>query len=282
MELKFSSADFTFPLLKHENVLKLINLMEYSGVDIGLFENRSHLQPSDQYSDLEKNAKKLLKNLQENDLEAADIFLQCDTDFAKYAINHPEKERRDLPRDWYLKTLEYTGILSGKHVSILPGVAFSDDYETDFNLAAEELAWRVEKAEKYGITLGIEAHVGSIVEKPDQAEELVRSVDGLTLTLDYSHFVRLGVPEKAYSKLMPYASHFHARNAAPGQLQTIAQENTIDYEKVVKDMIETGYTGYVGIEFVWEEWENNNRVDTISESILLRRKITEYWDKYSS
>jgi len=119
-----------------------------------------------------------------------------------------------------------------------------------------------------------------LVEEPEQAEKLVTSVDGLTLTLDYTHFERMGVPAERYSILMPYASHFHARNAAPGQLQTVSQENTIDYEQVVKHMIETGYAGFVGIEFIWMEWENGNRVDNVSESILLKQLIAECWAKY--
>ena len=46
MTLKLACADFTFPLLSHENALQLIAMLEFKGVDIGLFEERSHLFPS--------------------------------------------------------------------------------------------------------------------------------------------------------------------------------------------------------------------------------------------
>lgn len=281
MKPKFACSDFTFPLLKHNQVLSLISMLEFEGVDIGLFEGRSHLQPSTEFSNTKNNSKKLLKNLELNRLVAADVFLQCDNDFSIYAINQPNKARRDFAREWYLQTLEYAANLGAHHVTVLPGVDFGKDYESDFALAIEELAWRVEKANDYKITLGFEAHVGSLVQQPLQAERLVKSVKGLTLTLDYTHFIKMGMAKKQYSILMPYASHFHARNAAPGQLQTVFKENKIDYKKVVKSMIETKYKGFIGIEFIWMEWENGNRVDNISETILLKNYIKDCWAEFT-
>ena len=40
MKLKLACADFTFPLLPHRSALELISLLEFDGVDIGLFEGR--------------------------------------------------------------------------------------------------------------------------------------------------------------------------------------------------------------------------------------------------
>ena len=37
MKYKFASADFTFPLLEHDKVIKLIGLLGFDGIDIGLF-----------------------------------------------------------------------------------------------------------------------------------------------------------------------------------------------------------------------------------------------------
>jgi sugar phosphate isomerase/epimerase len=280
MKPKFACADFTFPLLAHDKVLRLIAMLDMDGVDIGLFEGRSHLQPSTEFADIARNAARLKSELDASGLAPVDVFLQCDNDFAVYAVNHPKQENRDFARKWYLDTLAYTEALGGRHVTVLPGVAFEEEpYTESFDRAVEELGWRTAEAEKRGITLGVEAHIGSLVEKPAQAEALVQAVEGLTLTLDYTHFERLGMPAEEYGILMPYASHFHARNAAPGQLQTIAEENTIDYENVVRSMIETDYPGYVGIEFIWMEWEDGNRVDNVSETLLMKRQIETFWEK---
>ncbi len=274
MKPKFACADFTFPLLEHDKALKLIAMMGFDGVDIGLFEGRSHLQPSSQFPQLEKNAKTLSARLKDAGLEAADVFLQCDNDFSVYAFNQPDAKRREVACGWYLQTLEYASLLGGRHVTILPGVEFrSEPYEDSFQRAAETLGWCVEKAEEYGFTLGVEAHVGSLVQMPAQAERLIQSVPGLTLTLDYTHFIRLGVPQTEADTLVRYASHFHARNAAPDNVQVVAAENVIDYDRVVELMKQTRYRGYLGVEFFWNEWENGNRVDNVSETVLMKRKL---------
>src|SRR5580692_190961 len=46
MSLKLACADFAFPLLPHDNSLDLIAMLGFEGVDMGLFEGRSHLWPS--------------------------------------------------------------------------------------------------------------------------------------------------------------------------------------------------------------------------------------------
>ena len=35
-------------------------------------------------------------------------------------------------------------------------------------------------------------------------------------------------------------------------------------------MRKTGYKGYVGVEYVWIDWEHCNEVDNLSETIHLR------------
>ena len=60
--LKLASADFTFPLLPHDKVLDLIAALEMDGIDIGLFEGRSHLWPSREFKNVAKSARTLRKS----------------------------------------------------------------------------------------------------------------------------------------------------------------------------------------------------------------------------
>ena len=139
----------------------------------------------------------------------------------------------------------------------------------------EELAWRVETAKSANIVFAIEPHIGSIVDTPEKAMKLVESVPGLTLTLDYTHFTKTGVPDSRVEPLITSASHFHARGAKQGALQTVLSENTIDYRRIVGEMKRVGYEGFIGIEYIWMEWENCNRSDNVSESIQLTRLMKE-------
>ena len=271
MSFPLACADFTFPLLTHDQSLDLVAALGFDGVDLGLFEGRSHLWPSREYGDVSRSARELSVKLTDRGLRAADVFLQMDPDFTRFAVNHPDAERRGAAREGFLRTLEYASELGAPHVTALPGVHFADEPRAaSWGRCAEELAWRVDRAQEAGIHFGVEAHVGSIAPRPKEAERLVEAVPGLTLTLDYTHFTRRGIPDSAIEPLVRHASHFHVRGARKGRLQASFKENAIDYARVVEVMRASGYGGYLGIEYVWIDWEHCNEVDNLSETVLFR------------
>lgn len=265
--MKLATADFSFPLLAHDKVLDLVALLEFDGVDIGLFEGRSHLWPSREFKNASASGKRLGRKLADRGLQAADVFLQMNADFTPMAINHPEAARRQQARNWFLKTLDYANGCGARHVTTLPGVHFNND---SWPRACEELVWRVAQARQYRLAFGVEAHIGSLAPTPRDAARLIKSVPGLTLTLDYTHFTRNGLPDSAIEPLVKHASHFHCRGARQGRLQASFKENTIDYARVLRQMRRVGYRGYIGIEYVWVDWEHCNEVDNISETIQYR------------
>jgi len=271
MKLKLACADFAFPLLPHDQVLDLITMLEFDAVDIGLFEGRSHLWPSHEFKALSRRGAQLGRKLADRGLRCADVFLQMNSSFIPFAINHPETRRRRRARDWFLRTLDYALACGSTHVTTLPGVHFEGEKTADsWRRSCDELSWRVEQAREQQLTFSVEAHVGSIVPRPKAAERLLRSVPGLTLTLDYTHFTRCGLPDRAIEPLIAQASHFHARGARKDRLQTSFKQNTIDYARVLRAMKKVHYKGYVGVEYVWIDWEHCNEVDNLSETILLR------------
>ena len=274
MNFKFACSDATFPLLSHEKALRLIALLDFEGVDIGLFEERSKLQPSQAFMDPQKNGRMLYQQAADNGLKIADVFYQAALDFTLKAVNHPDVAIRRQERENFLKTLDYANAAQSYHVTCLPGVHYEQESDRDsLQRASEELAWRAEEAQGAGLSFGVEAHIGSIVQTPEQVLELLRMTDGLKLTLDYTHFMRQGIVSEEVHPLIPYASHFHARGAANGRLQTTMSENEIDYVAIVKEMKKTNYPGYFGIEYTWTEWEDCNHTDNVSESILLMDMI---------
>src|SRR5438093_13489709 len=93
-KFNLASADFTFPLLPHDKVLDLVAALEMDGIDIGVFEGRSHLWPSREFKNVAKSARALRKKLTDRGLKPADVFLQMNPDFAPFAVNHPQPSRR--------------------------------------------------------------------------------------------------------------------------------------------------------------------------------------------
>jgi len=282
MTPKFAGADFTFPLLPHERSLDLIALLGFKAVDIGLFEGRSHLYPSVMFKNVKNNARQLKRKLETRNLKAADIFLQCAPDFFTYAANHPEPRRRRKARKDFLNTLEFAAECGSRHVTGLPGAYFeTESRAASFGRCCDEMNWRLEQAMNFGLVFSPEPHVGSIAPSPRDALRLVDTVPGLTVTLDYTHFTRKGMPDSAVEPLVQHAGHFHARGARRNRLQASVAENVIDYGRIAKVMLKTGYRGFIGIEYVWIDWEHCNEVDNVSETILLRDHITAMFKKYS-
>jgi len=274
MSFSYACADFTYPLLPHGKALQLIGLLGFEGVDIGLFQNRSHIQPSMISGKAAECGKALKEQTDGAGIVVADVFLQCDVDFAPKAINHPDENIRKDVRRQFLETIEYAAACGSHHVTCLPGVCFEKDGDSLLR-SYEELAWRVETAKSAGLIFGIEPHLGSIVDTPDKALRMAESVPGLTLTLDYTHFAKIGIPDSEVEPLIAYASHFHARGAKPGALQTVLSENSIDYRRIVQRMKQAGYSGFIGVEYIWMEWENCNRSDNVSESLMLMKLMKE-------
>ena len=67
----------------------------------------------------------------------------------------------------------------------------------------------------------------------------------------------------------------HARGGCKARLQAPLKENTISYSQVLKAMDREGYAGYVGVEYVWIDWEHCNESDNLSETILFRDFLRE-------
>ena len=269
--MKLACADFTFPLLSHDRVLDLVALLEFDAVDIGLFEGRSHLWPSRVFKNIDKSAGELSAKLRDRGLAPADIFLQTAPEFVSLAPNHPDRARRRKAREMFRQTLDFAVACGSRHVSALPGVRFEEEpARVSHERCWEELAWRVEQAENANLVFSVEAHVGSIAPLPKDALRLVEKVPGLTLTLDYTHFAKRGIPDREAEPLIAHASHFHVRGARKGRLQASFNDNVIDYKRIYEVMQKTGYQGYIGIEYVWIDWEHCNEVDNLSETVLWR------------
>ncbi len=269
MKLKLACSDFTFPDLPHNQALQLISMLGIKGVDIGLFEDRSHLRPSIEFVNVRRSAQKLKKRLDSHGLVAADIFLQLALDYESSAVNQPNPRRRRRTRDAFLKALDYTAECKCKHLTTLPGAHFATESRRDsLARAADELAWRVDRAREYRITFAIEPHIGSISDTPKRAEKLVRDAPGLTLTLDYAHMYPRGYSEAQIEGLIQYSSHFHARGVHKRLGTCGLQENTLDWKRVFRVMERNGYRGWIELEY-----GGNNVTDTVAFRDYFRKLL---------
>jgi len=274
--IRLSCADFTFPLLPHERSLDLIRDLGFDGVDVGFFEGRSHIQPSSALENLKTSAAALRRLCSERDLKLADLFLQPSSELTQLTVNHPEAGERQKSRDIFERSLEFAVECGAEHFSILPGVPWANEERSaSLDRAILELTWRTDLCTRAGMPLSCEAHYGSVVASPSDALELFEAVPGLGLVLDCAHFVVPGYSEEEIEKLIPHAVHVHARGACKDQIQVVAAENTIDFGRLVRTLKDRAYHGWICSEYVWMQKWNCDRVDNLSETILMRQSLLE-------
>jgi sugar phosphate isomerase/epimerase len=276
--MKLSCADFTWPLLPHAQVLELIHLLELEGVDIGFFGNRSHIRPEVVRENVPLWAGTLGERLARTQVELADLYYQPWSDFQTMAPNNPDPKQQADSDALFETVLEFGQRLKSPGITMLPGVRFGDESdEVSIRRSAEKLKQRVDQAARLGMGLSVEGHVGSNVDTPDRLARLVELTPGLTLTLDYTHYAFAGFKDSEIESLIPHARHFQIRGAAKGKLQANFNENTIDHVRMVEKMKEAGYDRWIGLEYVWVNWQDCNRSENVSETIQLRDQVRAAW-----
>jgi sugar phosphate isomerase/epimerase len=269
--MRLSTCDFTFPKLSWEQAIRLGRDLGSEAIDVALFQDRSHLDPTVVLASPAEWADRVMAELRAHGVGISDVFGQTAVAAEENAINDPDESARRKATEFFNRILEFSAACGAPHLTLLPGVHFPQErYDDSLARSAEELAWRVDAARKAGVILGVEPHLGSVVSTPSLAARLLQMCPGLSLTLDYCHFACQGIPDEEVEPLVEHASHFHARGACQGKLQAAMKENVIDYPRIVRKMNDVGYSGFIALEYVWIEWMHCNEVDNISETVLLR------------
>src|SRR5260370_16905517 len=104
MNLRLACADFTFPLLPHNDVFKLIAMLGLQGVDIGIFEERSHIYPSHVIPNLAVSARELSSKVHDQGLEFMDIFYHASS-FSIKSTNPPDPDQPRKAPPLFLRML---------------------------------------------------------------------------------------------------------------------------------------------------------------------------------
>ncbi len=114
-----------------------------------------------------------------------------------------------------MKTLEFTDTVGCRHITGMPGVTHEEEkFQDDWKRACVEAYWRVKNAKAANVVYSIEPHVGAILPDAETTSHFLNDCPGLTLTLDYGHFIYQGQTDESVHPLILHASHFHARVGA--------------------------------------------------------------------
>jgi sugar phosphate isomerase/epimerase len=165
----------------------------------------------------------------------------------------------------------------------VPGVTFSPGFyagrswEDALAAAAASLHEMVAIAGP-DLRVSIEPHVESVTDTPERARDLIAIVPGLTLTLDYSHFVVAGYDEATIEPLTRHAGHVHIRQARPGELATEVARGTIDVRRLIGRLLAEDYGGAIAIEYVSHPWHGQDRIDAVAENAAMLAHVRTILD----
>jgi sugar phosphate isomerase/epimerase len=124
-------------------------------------------------------------------------------------------------------------------------------------------------ASGFKATLCIEPHVQSYADSPGMALRIAEET-GVSLTVDYAHFVCLGYRQNEIDPLLRHAGHMHLRQARPGVLQCKFAEGVVNFPALFGALRSAGYQGYLAIEYLHQANFNTLFDDVLTETIAVR------------
>jgi sugar phosphate isomerase/epimerase len=275
--VRFTCTSWSWPLLPFEDVIRVMRVLGFSAIDVGAFAGFVHFEPVDLARTPRRAAAQLTNIGRRHDVGFTDLFVTFGPALSINAVNAPEQQVRDANAEIFRGIVEFCAEAAIPGITLCPGIEHPGSTRAAcLDLATQELGRLTELGRGARLRVSFEPHLESIAESPEEALRVVTAVDGLTLTLDYSHFIAQGYAPEAVHPLLPYAGHVHLRQAKAGTLQARGDDGAIDFDAVLNRLEEHGYARWVAFEYEWNEWQGNNRVDVLSETVALKRRLGRF------
>jgi sugar phosphate isomerase/epimerase len=196
------------------------------------------------------------------------------TDFVAAVVHLPGMTHgvRAAGLEAFQRFAEHGASMGITGVTVLPGF-YDTEWAEAFDLVAGELRRYVDAGGAGGLRVSIEPHLESVTDSPARTLQMLETVPGLTLTLDYSHFIHAGYAQSDIEPLDEHARHLHVRQAAPGRLAAPVGDGTIDHRRLLTHLHALGYAGAFTTEYVRSPWYDQDKVDTERENALIKGEI---------
>ena len=130
----------------------------------------------------------------------------------------------------------------------------SGEWEARRPALVERFGALARHAERTGVVVGAEAHVGSAMSTPEQVLWLVEQVasPSLRVHFDVSHFNVQGMDmDRVISQLAPHSHHTHVKDERgrwPDHVFAIPGEGEMDYVRYLRGMRSAGYDQHITVE----------------------------------
>ena len=268
--MQISTTSWSFTACSLQEAWDIVCALGIKHMDLGLL----HAPALDRAAILD-NPEKAAQVIRDFGIHVSNLYwLFGDTPHDR-PVSMPEVHAANMTD--FKQVLAFAKALDCPSLFLLPGVQrphHSKKRLLDSSAAA--LRDMVALTEAQDMVLTIEPHVGGLLDSPDVVLQFLNTVPGLKLTLDYAHFVCMGYTQTQIDVLAPHAAHVHMRQARPGALQAKWGEGTLDFGMMIETLRETGYDGFLSLEYVHQDYMGTLYDDVLTETIRMRDLINSY------
>ena len=270
--MQISATSWSFPACNLTEAWDIVQAIGVGYIDLGLL----HGPALDRVAVLESPTARA-REILDADIKVSNVYwLFGDTphDRAVSLTDAHATNMIDLER-----VAMFTQALNCPTLFLLPGVFHPQNTRQQLlDNSAAALRDMLQLCANYDVTLTIEPHVGGILDSPDTVLRFLDKVPGLKLTLDYAHFVCMGFTQEQIDPLAAHAAHIHLRQARPGALQAKWGEGTLDFAAMIDTLRESGYSNFLSLEYVHQNYLGTLYDDVLTESIHMRNLVREFLD----
>jgi len=179
------------------------------------------------------------------------IFLQIDKFFA---AEETVNKLMQILSDYGISTLHTHAriILNGKPITS------AEASEEQYKVEAEKLVRMANVAKNYAITISVETHMGTICDTSTSTLKLINYInhDFVKVSLDFANILIVNRNEdlqKVIEKFKDNIGYVHLKNCkyfAWGYDWNVPLEaGDINYHKVIAKLLQSGYSGLLGVEY---------------------------------
>jgi sugar phosphate isomerase/epimerase len=270
--MQLTITSWSFPRCTLEEAAGIARALGFQAMDVGAFPG-GHLNRDA----ILRGDKSELQRLRRLGLKTSNIYYTFAAGFVERALNSPDRKIRRKNQTDFKRVVEFCHAAEVPSIMLLPGVMHAGfSRKQAIELCIEACAELVAISQTANVVITLEPHVMGILESPDDTLKVVRAVDGLKLALDYAHFVTLGYTQPAIDPLCDHAAHVHMRQAKPGFLQTRLEHGTLNFPAILSALRQSGYSGYLAVEYVHQDYMQTDNVDVVSETVKMRDLLSAH------
>ncbi len=270
IKVVISCSTTNFTKEKYKDVFSAISEAKALGfrvIDLMMFENRARIDPYP--SDIRERgtgyADKINRYLKQNNMTIYSINANFFAD-----IGVADEEIYADVYDDFIALLWFAELLGVKHITLQPGKESSkESREITLHRLKMRLFEMSDVASKKEISIAVEAHIGSLIEKVHEIEVFMQEMyPRVSLTFDSSHQIMQGYKTEELLDLLKFTSHCHLRDANLGHMQANLRDGETDFYLIIAELKRLDYQGVICIEYCMgfdKDFANLKQLKTLLE-----------------